>query len=107
MKASWMLGVVCACSTTSAAFTDLLQVYDRTTVTDPLIQQAAATHLAVRETRTQALIGLLPIDLSANKYWQGVGSVPVTLPATASLTLTVDRKSTRLNSSHLGISYAV
>ena len=90
MKASWMLGVVCACSTASAAVTDLLQVYDRATVTDPLIQQAAATHLAVRETRTQALIGLLPIDLSANKYWQGVGSVPVTLPATASLTLAVN-----------------
>src|SRR5450631_1269459 len=90
MKASWMLGVVCACSTASASATDLLQVYDRAAVTDPLIQQAAATHLAVRETRTQALIGLVPIDLSANKFWQGVGSQTITSPATASLSLAVN-----------------
>jgi len=90
MKASWMLSLVCACGTASAAVADLLQVYDRATVTDPLIQQASATHMAIRETRTQALIGLLPIDLSVNKYWQGIGSLPITTPATASLSLAVN-----------------
>jgi len=90
MKARWMLGLVCALGAVNAAATDLLQVYDRATVTDPLIKQAAATHLAVREIRTQALIGLLPIDLSANKYWQNVGSLPITTPATASLSLAVN-----------------
>jgi outer membrane protein len=89
-KACWTLAAVCACGTASAAVTDLLQIYDRATLTDPLIQQAAATHLAVRETRTQALIGLLPIDLSANKYWQNVGSQPITTPATASLSLAIN-----------------
>ncbi|HXR18893.1 MAG TPA: TolC family outer membrane protein [Steroidobacteraceae bacterium] len=85
-----MLGLVCAGGFASATATDLLQVYDRSTVTDPLIQQATAQHLAVRENRTQALLGLLPIDFSANKYWQNVGSVPVTTPATASLSLAVN-----------------
>lgn len=73
-----------------AGATDLLQVYERATVTDPLIQQANATRLAVHESRTQALLGLLPFDLSANKYFQGVGGMPVTTPATMSLTLAVN-----------------
>ncbi len=90
IKPSWVLGLVCLCGASSARATDLLQIYDRATVTDPLIQQAAATHLAVRETRTQALIGLLPIDLSVNKFWQGIGSQPITTPATASLSLAVN-----------------
>lgn len=90
LRRCWLLGLLCACAPALAEVTDLLQVYDRATLTDPLMQQAAATHLAVRETRTQALIGLLPIDLSANKYWEGIGSVPITTPATASLTLAVN-----------------
>ncbi len=73
-----------------ASATDLLQVYDRAVATDPLIRQATSTHLAVRETRTQALIGLLPVDLSASKYWQHFGSVPITTPATATLSLAVN-----------------
>jgi outer membrane protein len=85
-----MLGVLFGCGAAGAAATDLLQVYDRATVGDPLIRQAEATHLAVRETRTQALIGLLPIELTANKFWQGVGSQTITTPATASLSLAVN-----------------
>ncbi|MFI4895289.1 MAG: TolC family outer membrane protein [Steroidobacterales bacterium] len=90
MRASWMLGLVCAGGFASATATDLLQVYDRSTVTDPLIQQATAQHLAVRENRTQALLGLLPIDLSANKFWTGAGTTTLTAPATAALSLTVN-----------------
>ena len=90
IRAKWLLGAACLCHTLGAAATDLLQVYERATVADPLIQQAAATRLAVRETKTQALIGLLPFDLSANKYFQGVGGMPVTTPATMSLTLAVN-----------------
>src|ERR1700733_5548700 len=86
----WMLAAACACHTPGASATDLLQVYDRATITDPLIQQATATRLAIRESRTQALIGLLPFYLSANKYFQGVGGLPVTTPATMSLTLAVN-----------------
>jgi outer membrane protein len=86
----WLLAAACACHAPGAVATDLLQVYDRATITDPLIQQATATRLAIRESRTQALIGLLPFDLSANKYFQGVGGLPVTTPATMSLTLAVN-----------------
>ncbi len=85
-----LLGAACACHVLAAGGTDLLQVYDRATVSDPLFQQATATRLAIRESRTQALLGLLPFDLSANKYFQGVGGLPVTTPATPSLTLAVN-----------------
>ena len=85
-----LLAAMFACQPSGAAATDLLEVYDRAQITDPLLQQATATRLAIRETRTQALIGLLPIDLSANKYFQGVGGLPVTTPATASLSLAVN-----------------
>jgi outer membrane protein len=85
-----LLAAAYACQALPVAATNLLEVYDRATVADPLIQQATATRLATRETRTQALIGLLPFDLSANKYFQGVGGMPVTTPATMSLTLAVN-----------------
>jgi len=85
-----LLAAVCACRPPLADAADLLEVYERAQITDPLLQQATATRLAIRETRTQALIGLLPIDLSANKYFQGVGGLPITTPATASLSLAVN-----------------
>ncbi len=85
-----LLAAVCACHPPAVTATDLLEVFDRAQITDPLLQQATATRLAIRETRTQALIGLLPIDLSANKYFQGVGGLPITTPATASLSLAVN-----------------
>lgn len=90
LTAIGLFATVCACQAVPATATDLLDVYDRAQITDPLLQQATATRLAIRETRTQALIGLLPIDLSANKYFQGVGGLPVTTPATASLSLAVN-----------------
>src|SRR5256886_11124232 len=37
----------------------------------------------------------------------GVYTVPATVPSPATVTITADRKSTRLNSSHSQISYAV
>ena len=85
-----LLATVCACHPPAVAATDLLEVYDRAQISDPLLQQATASRLAIRETRTQALIGLLPIDLSANKYFQGIGGLPITTPATASLSLAVN-----------------
>jgi outer membrane protein len=85
-----MLSVMGICLAGSAAATDLLEVYDRATVTDPLIQQASATHLAIRETRTQALLALVPVDLSASKYWTGSGNQTYTAPATAALSLGVN-----------------
>jgi outer membrane protein len=85
-----MFGALCAAMALSAGATDLLQVYERALSADPLLQQAAATRLAIKETRTQAIIALLPIDLSANKYWDGVGGQTLTYPATANLSLGIN-----------------
>lgn len=81
MKCPWRLGVLCACVTLNAAAGNLLDVYDRALTADPLWQQAAATHLATRETRTQALLNLLPLDTSINKNWGAVGSTTPNSPA--------------------------
>ncbi len=74
---------------TAANATDLVQVYQRSLETDPLLQQAIATRLATRETKTQALINLLPLDVSANKAWAGVGNETITSRSTLNLSLSV------------------
>ena len=38
------------------------------------MQQAEALHLATRETRTQAILAMLPLDTNASKNWDGVNS---------------------------------
>jgi outer membrane protein len=98
MKCLWRLGVLCAaCVTGNAIAANLLDVYNLALTADPLWQQAADTHLASRETRTQALLNLLPLDASVNKNWGAVGSTtpnstPYTLntPAYAALNLSVN-----------------
>jgi outer membrane protein len=84
------LAVVCACVTGNAAAVNLLDVYNRSLTADALWQQAAATRLAIRETKTQALINLLPLDVSANKSWAAVGSTTLNTPAYAGLNLSVN-----------------
>jgi outer membrane protein len=69
---------------------DLLGIYQQALTADPLMQQATATHLAAAETKTQALIGLLPIDLTANKDWAAIGSTKINSPANLSLALTAN-----------------
>jgi outer membrane protein len=83
-------GLWAAAAVGRAHATDLLQIYERALNVDPQWQQAIATHLAARETKTQALINLLPLDLSADKDWQGVGGRPLTIPGYAALNLTVN-----------------
>src|SRR5580704_9870619 len=90
MRICSILGAVCAFAAGAAHASDLLQVYERALQVDPQWRQANDIHLAARETRTQALIGLLPIDVSATKDWQGLGSRPLTSPAYASLNLSVN-----------------
>ena len=80
---------VALAAATAAQATDLLQVYQRSLDTDPLLQQATATRLATRETKTQALINLLPLDVSANKAWAGVGNETITSRSTLNLSLSV------------------
>ena len=55
---------------TSANATTLLDVYDQAAQSDPTIRAAAATRLASRESRPQAIASFLP-DISANLGWSG------------------------------------
>jgi outer membrane protein len=85
-----MLVVVASLAASAAHGTDLMQVYQRSRVSDPLLQQAVSTRLAIRETKTQALLAMLPIDLSANKSWAGVGNQTITSQSTVNLGLEVN-----------------
>jgi outer membrane protein len=86
-----LLAAMHVCASPWVAAANLLQVYERAEVADPLIRQATATRLAVRETRTQALLGLVPLDLGVNKFWTGAGTAPpYTAPATAALSMQVN-----------------
>jgi outer membrane protein len=85
----WMFVVVASLAAAAAHGTDLMQVYLRSRVSDPLLQQAVSTRLAIRETKTQALINLLPLDVSANKSWAGVGDKTITSKSTVNLGLQV------------------
>ncbi|MFT3906161.1 MAG: TolC family outer membrane protein [Steroidobacteraceae bacterium] len=72
MKRNWIVCVVGACIAGPAAAENLLQVYDQALTADPTMQQASATHMATRETKTQAILNMLPLDVYASKDWSGV-----------------------------------
>ena len=52
---------------------DLQTVYDHALIADPAMQQAEAIHMASRETRTQAILNMLPLNAAASKTWFGGG----------------------------------
>jgi outer membrane protein len=74
-----------------ASAASLLDVYQRALDTDPLWHQAQFNRLAVHETKTQAVLNLLPLDVTANKNFLGIGSTQIKTPAflNASLTFNV------------------
>jgi len=74
-----------------AVAVSLLDVYNRALDSDPLWQQARFNRLATHESKTQALLNLLPLDVTANKAFVGLGSVQIKTPAYlgASLSLNV------------------
>jgi outer membrane protein len=90
MKHPWKLVVICACIGGHAEAANLLDVYNRSLDSDPLWQQAASTQLAIRENKTQALLNLLPLDVTANKNWASAGGTTIDSPAYAALTLSVN-----------------
>jgi outer membrane protein len=90
MSSARLLALVCVCLSARAAAVDLLNVYGRALLSDPLWQQATATRLATHESKTQAVLGLLPLDVSANKNWIGVGSVQLKTPAYLGASLSVN-----------------
>jgi outer membrane protein len=90
MKCPWLVPVLCFVVCGNAAAVDLLDVYQRALDADPLWQQAGFTRLAIRENRTQALLNLLPIDVSANKNFIGVGGNDIHTPAFAAASLSIN-----------------
>jgi outer membrane protein len=90
MRRGWLFAGLCAGAVGSAAAADLLAVYQRALGSDPLWRQATATRLAIHETKTQAVLGLLPLDISANKNFIGIGSVQVKTPAYLAAGLTLN-----------------
>jgi outer membrane protein len=90
MKITWKLAGLCACVTSNVNAANLLEVYDRSLTADPLWQQATFIQQAVRETKTQALINLLPIDVAANKNWAAAGGTTLNGPGYVALNLSVN-----------------
>ena len=82
---AWGLAFFLTCVGGHAEAANLLDVYNRSIDTDPLWQQAASTRLAIRETKTQALLNLLPLDVSAHKNWASAGGTTIDSPAYAAL----------------------
>src|ERR1700676_5108591 len=83
-------GVPCICATASASAVNLLDVYNRALDTDPLWHQATATRLATYETKTQAVLTLLPFDVTPNKNFVAMGSVQIKPPAFLAASLSVN-----------------
>jgi outer membrane protein len=90
MRCPWLFAVLCVCAAGRAAAVDLLDVYGRALDTDPLWHQATANRLATHETKTQAVLNLLPLDVSANKNFIGIGSVQVKTPVFLAAGLSVN-----------------
>jgi len=90
MNRQWILLLLTASVTGLAGAEDLQTVYDHALVADPTMQQAAALQMASRETRTQAILAMLPLNATATKNWNGIGGTSVSTPALANLGLQVN-----------------
>jgi outer membrane protein len=90
MNRHWLTALALSCAAGVAGAEDLQAVYDHALSADPTMQQAEALHMATRETRTQAILNMLPLNASASKNWTGVASVRQSTPALANLNLQVN-----------------
>jgi outer membrane protein len=90
MNRHWLIALAMGCAAGTAGAEDLQTVYDHALAADPTMQQADYVHLATRETRTQAILAMLPLDLNASKNWVGVSSQRSSTPALANLSLQVN-----------------
>jgi outer membrane protein len=90
MNRHWLTALALCCAAGAAGAEDLQTVYDHALAADPTMQQAEALHMATRETRTQAILNMLPLNASASKNWTGVASVRQSTPALANLNLQVN-----------------
>ena len=69
------MAALAGCAVLNVAWSDDLNaIYNMSVGSDPTMQQADFVYRATRETKTQAILNLVPIDASANKLYTGVGS---------------------------------
>src|ERR1700679_1130227 len=90
MQRRWLTGLVCIFGAGGVPAANLLDVYTRALDPHPLWHQASFNRLATHESKTQAVLGLLPLDVSANKNFIGVGSVQIKTPAYLGATLSLN-----------------
>jgi outer membrane protein len=74
----------------AASAVDLQTVYEHALTADPTMQQNEALHLASRESRTQAILGMLPLDTNVSKTWNGRNSESEATPILGNLSLQVN-----------------
>jgi len=89
-RCPWLLLALLCVIGRQAAAVNLLEIYTRALDSDPLWQQAGYTRLAIRENKTQAILNLLPIDVTANKNFIGIGGETIRTPAFASANLSLN-----------------
>jgi outer membrane protein len=69
---------------------DLQAVYEHALTADPIMRQAEALHMATKETRTQAILDMLPLDTNISKTWNGINSNNAATPILGNLSLQVN-----------------
>ena len=74
----------------TAGAVDLATVYDHALRADPSMRQAEALHLASKEAKTQAILGLLPLNANVSQTWNGRNSQNVSTPILGNLALQVN-----------------
>jgi outer membrane protein len=90
MNRHWLIALALGFAAGAAGAEDLQTVYDHALAADPTMQQADALHMATRETRTQAILDMLPLNANVSKNWTGVASNSSSTPALGNLNLQVN-----------------
>ena len=90
MNRHWSTAFALLLAAGTAGAVDLETVYEHALIADPAMQQAAALHLATRETRTQAILDMLPLDTNISKTWDGLNSSSQATPVLGNLSLQVN-----------------
>jgi len=90
MNRHWPSALALLLAAGTAGAVDLETVYEHALVADPTMQQADALHMATKETRTQAILGMLPLDTNVSKTWNGVNSNSTSTPILGNLALQVN-----------------
>ncbi len=82
------LPLIAACGAAGAV--DLQTVYEQALAQDPIMQQAEALHMATRETKTQAILDMVPLDTNISQTWNGRNSDNAATPILGNLALQVN-----------------